>query len=148
MIVIEPFEDEIAFLKKNHEHGSFGYNNPLHSFSSCTTSHFRGIKRSEKYGVYVVRQRDTSEVLYIGKGGTIDSKGRFKGQDIPRRLKNVKERNIRANKWFGDLYQKKGPLVIEYVFLPISKCPALVEATLLQAYLNDQHRLPYKNKEL
>lgn len=148
MITVGPFEDEIALLKKTCECGSYEYINPSDSFRTCTTSHFREVRRQEKYGVYVVRQRDTREVLYIGKSGTIDSQGQFKGQDILGRLKNVKEGNISADKWFRDLLQVKGPLVIEYVFLSTSKSPAFVETALLQAYLNEHHCLPYKNKEL
>ena len=148
MIAIEPFKQEIASLKKTHDHGSFEYADCLASFHSCLALHFRNVSRLEKYGVYVVRQRDTGEVLYIGKGGTIDSEGLFKGQDVQGRLANVKGGDISANKWFADLCQAKGPLVIEYVFLPTSKSPALVEAVLLQAYLNEHHKLPYKNKEL
>ena len=148
MITVGSFEDEIALLKKTCEYGSYEYSNPSDSFRSCTTLHFRGVRRQERYGVYVVRQRDNQEVLYIGKSGTIDSQGRFKGQDIPERLKNVKGGDVSADKWFRDLLREKGPLVIEYVFLSISKSPALVEAALLQAYLNEHHGLPYKNKSL
>ena len=148
MIVIEPFEDEMASLKEAHEHGSFEYANPLRTFSSCVRLHFSRTKRLEKYGVYVVRQRSIGEVLYIGKGGTIDPEGKFREQDIPDRLTNVKAHDISANRWFANLCQEKGPLLIEYVFLSTSKSPALVEATLLQAYLNEHHRLPYKNKSL
>jgi len=83
MIAVGPFEDEIASLKKTCEHGSYEYGNPPESFRTCTTLHFRSVKRQERYGVYVVRQRETREVLYIGKSGTIDSQGQFKGQDIP-----------------------------------------------------------------
>jgi len=148
MITVGPFEDEIASLKKTCGHGSYEYSNPSESFRTCTTLHFRRVKRQERYGVYVVRQRDTQEVLYIGKGGTINLQGQFKGQDVPRRLKNVKGGDIFADKWFGDLLQEKGPLIIEYIFLPKSKSPAFVEAALIQAYLNEHHRLPYKNRSL
>jgi len=148
MITIDPFEDEIGLLKKTHKYGSYEYSNLSKSFRTCTTSHFGRVTQQEKYGVYVVRQRDTQKVLYIGKSGTIDSQGRFKGQDIPGRLKNVKEGNVPAEKWFQDLLKKKGPLVIEYFFLSTSKSPALVEAALLQAYLNQHHCLPCKNKSL
>jgi hypothetical protein len=148
MIAIEPFEDEMASLKKTHEYGSFEYANPLSTFSSCVRSHFSRIERLGKHGVYVVHQRSTGEVLYIGKGGTIDPEGKFRKQDIPDRLTNVKAHDMSANRWFANLCQEKGPLIIEYVFLPTSKSPALVEATFLQAYLNEYHRLPCRNKEL
>lgn len=148
MVAVDPFEDEIASLKKTCEHGSYEYSNPSDSFRTCTNLHFRELRQQERYGIYVVRQRDTQEVLYIGKSGTINSQGQFKGQDIPGRLKNVKGGNASADKWFRDFLQEKGPLVIEYVFLSTSKSPAFVEAALLQAYLNEHHHLPYKNKSL
>jgi hypothetical protein len=148
MINVSPFEDEIDLLKKTYEHGSYEYKNPSDSFKACTNSHFNGVKRKERYGVYVVRHRDTQEVLYIGKGGTIDFQGKFKRQNILKRLRNVKEGNISADIWFRNLLQEKGPLIIEYIFLLTSKSPALIEAALLQAYLNEYHCLPYKNKSL
>lgn len=147
MITVGTFEDEIASLKNTFEYGSYEYSNPSDSFRILTTIHFRGVREREMFGIYVVRQRDTKEVLYIGKSGTLDSQGQFKNQDIPKRLKNVKN-NIYADEWFRNLLQKKGPLVIEYIFTSISMSPAFVEASLLQAYLNEQHRLPYMNESL
>jgi len=147
MIAVGSLEDEITLLKESCEWGSFEYYNSSGSFRTCATLHFRGVERQDKHGIYVIRQRNTREVLYIGKSGTIDSKGQFKGQDIPGRLKNVKG-PIRSNKWFLDLLNEKGPLIIEYIFLSPSKSPAFVEAALLQAYLNEHHRLPFKNKSL
>jgi hypothetical protein len=148
MITVGPFEEEIVLLKKTCEHGFYEYSNLSESFRACTTRHFRRVEQQEKYGVYVVRQRDAQEVLYIGKSGTIDSQGQFKAQDIPGRLKNVKGGDVSADEWFRDLFQEKGVLVIEYIFLSTSKSPAFVEAALLQAYLNEYHCLPYKNKSL
>ena len=146
MIAVGPIEEELALLRKICEHGFYEYSNPLDSFRACTTLYFRGVKRQERYGVYVVRQRDTKEILYIGKSGTIDSQGQFKGQDIPERLKNVKAGDVSADKWFRELLQEKGPLTIEYIFLSKSKSPAFVETVLLQSYLNAHYRLPYRNK--
>ena len=131
-------------MKKEFEHSSYEYSNPTESFKSCTKQHFNAIKQHERYGVYIVRQRDTKEILYIGKSGTIDSNGAFKGQDIPKRLINVKEKeNIDADVWFGNLAKQKGAIIIEYIFLSKSKCPSLVETALIQAYLNEFHKLPY-----
>jgi len=132
MITVSLLEEEIAQFKKTCQHGLYEYSAPSESFRERTTSHFRQIKRQEKYGIYVVRQRDTREVLYIGKSGTIDSQGQFKGQDIPGRLKNVKG-DVPANKWFRYLVQEKGPIVIEYIFLSKPKSPAFVEAVLLHS---------------
>lgn len=147
-MIIKSFEDEWESMKKIYEYGSFEYGDTSHTFSSCVDLHFRSVKRQQKYGVYIVRQRDTGEILYIGKSGTVNSKGQFLGQDIPGRLKNVKDGHIPANQWFSALCREKGPLVIEYLFLPVSNSPALVEAILLQAYLNGYNSLPYKNREL
>ena len=152
MIAVSSFEDELTLLKKDFKHDNYEYRDPSTSFSDGIDSHFKdrypNIRKEKKYGVYLVRQRDSKEVLYVGKGGTVDSQGHFKGQDILRRLKNVKTRDVYADDWFRSLLQEKGHLVIEYIFLPISKSPAFVEAALLQAYLNEHHRLPYKNKSL
>ncbi len=143
---VDRFEAKWASLKKGYEHGSFAYSDMLSSASQVIRSHFRNIQRQRKYGIYIVRQQRAGEILYIGKSGTIDNQGRFKGQDLPGRLTNVKGRT-NANKWFSSLVEEKGPLAIEYVFLdPAPLSPALAEATLLQACLNVYGRLPYRNK--
>ena len=67
MITVGPLEDEIVLLKKTCEHGFYEYSDLSESFRACTTLHFRRVKRRERYGVYVVGQRDTREVLCIGK---------------------------------------------------------------------------------
>ncbi len=142
------FEEEWESLKKDCESGSFAYNKPSVSASGIISSHFHSIHRQEKYGVYLVRQQANGEVLYIGKSGTIKQNGSFKGQDIPGRLKNVKG-NATANQWFTSLVEEKGPLTVEYVFLTgTPKSPALMEAVLLQAHLNEHGFLPYRNKVL
>jgi len=140
------FEEEWKSLKKNNEHHSFNYSNPSTSARKIITAHFKGMQRQDKHGVYVIRQESTSEVLYVGKSGTVDQRGRFKDQNIPDRLKNVKGR-VSSNAWFSSLVEEKGPLIIEYVFLAATpKAPALAEALLLQAYLNEHGCLPYCNR--
>lgn len=147
MITNESFETQFSKLKEKYEHNAFKYDDPSTDFRGTVTLHFHGISRkSERHGIYIVRKKRDQEVLYIGKGGTIDSKGSFKDQDIPGRLKNVKDGEVQADDWFRDLLEDKGALLVEYVFLPISESPAFVEAALLQAYLNDHGHLPCKNK--
>ena len=131
MIMIGTFEEELTLLKKTYEFGLYEYSNQSEKFTTCTIKHFKDVKEKERYGVYIVRQRDNQEVLYVGKGGTVNSQGQFKGQDVPRRIKNVKAGDIPSNKWFSNLLQEKGALIIEYIFLPISKSPAFVETMLL-----------------
>ena len=96
MVDVGSFEDEVTWLKKNYEHGSYEYTDPSQSFNTCTSSHFESVEQRERYGVYVVRQKDTKEVLYVGKGGTIYPDGSFSVQDVPGRLRNKKNGNILA----------------------------------------------------
>ncbi len=144
---IARFEEEWESLTKRYEHGSFTYDGSSPA-RRIIASAFSKVQRQNKYGVYVFRQRDTREVLYIGRSGTIEGGGNFKGQDLPERLANVKGK-ISADKWFSSLANEKGQLVIEYVFLDLKpESPALVESCLLQAYLNERGCLPYRNNEL
>jgi hypothetical protein len=148
MIAIRTIEEELSELKKTNGHGSFLYASPSETFSSICKNHLRHIKRIDKHGVYITRQKSTNQILYVGKGGTINDQGTFKRQDIPGRLTNRKGK-ISSNEWFKTLLSEKGVLVIEYLFLnktPIS--PAVVEAVLLQAYLNEYRQLPYRSNEL
>jgi len=110
-------------------------------------SHFENIKQKGKY-VYIVRQKETNEVLYIGKAGTINQNGEFKNQDLIGRLTNVRGEKISANEWFKNLYKEKGPLIVEYILLPETESPGYVENLLLQLYLNEHGRLPCKNEKL
>jgi hypothetical protein len=144
---IKSFEEELEFLKNRYFHGRFEYVNRVASFRSVVTNHFRQVLFEDKHGVYIVRQKSTEQVLYIGKGGAIIQQGIFKEQDVPRRLKNVKGGDEIADHWFGDLLEEQGALVIEYVLLgksPIS--PSFTEALLLQAYFNEKGCLPIRNK--
>lgn len=107
------FKDELTSIKRGCEHGSFEYGDPNISFSSVVSSHFQTVPRNDRHGVYIVRQKSTGEVLYIGKSGTINRHGQFKGQDIPGRLKNVKNSDTSANEWFRSLFEEKLPLIVE-----------------------------------
>ena len=116
-------------------------------FVSSVTSHFRTCNVLNRFGVYVIRSHATQSVVYIGKGGTIATDGRFKEQDIPKRLKAERDKKISGNAWFAYLYKKHGRLVIEYAFTQaIPKSPALLEAELMKTFLNRFRRLPDENK--
>lgn len=147
-MAIRTIEEELSDLKKANKHGSFVYASSSETFSSVCNNHFRHIKRIDKHGVYIIRQKSTNQVLYIGKGGTINDQGVFKRQDIPGRLTNRKGK-ISSNEWFKTLLSEKGVLVIEYLFLnKIPMSPAFVESVLLQSYLNEYGQLPNRNNEL
>ena len=147
MKTIRSFNEKLDELKTYYEYGAFFYESSSRTFSRICREHFGKIKRPDKHGVYIIRQKSTGYVLYVGKSGTINRLASFDKQDIPGRLTNVKGK-ITANEWFRTLFLEKGDLVIEYVFLtksPVS--PALAEAILLQAYFNAYAQLPYRNSE-
>ena len=146
MIDVETFEEELNVLNKSYEHGSFEYGNTNILFRSVVESHFHNVQRIDKHGIYIIRQKSTRRVLFIGKSGIINKQGNFKDQDIPRRLKNVKNENISANEWFKNLVSDMGPLIIEYIFLrETPKSPTLVASLLLQAHFNEHNSLPCRN---
>lgn len=135
-------------LKRQQPHGLFDYSVEDESFGSIVKDHFRQAKLANSYGVYIVWRHANQEILYIGKSGTIDRQGRFGKQDLPGRLTN-RRGNISSEAWFYQMAQAEGKLLIEYVtLLPVPQSPALVEATLLQAYLNARGHLPPYNKSL
>jgi len=144
---IGKFEDELGSLKRLHEHNYFKYDTNSVLFSTVAREHFRTVRQKERYGIYAIRRQKDDEVIYIGKSGTITNSGRFKGQNILGRLTNIRGKTP-SNIWFYELFDEQGPLLIEYVFLPILKSPALVESLLLQSFLNEFRRLPIKNKSL
>lgn len=47
------------------------------------------------YGIYAICNSDNHQILYIGKGGTIQNNGTFKNQNINGRLKADKEKNLK-----------------------------------------------------
>lgn len=146
---LQQIEKIIEILKKDYKSGCYEYDNDLHHFSAITINHFKNKDREKNSrGVYLIREKKSSEILYIGKAGSIDNNGDFKKQTISGRLKNKKDGKS-SNIWTKDLYnERKGTLIIEYILLPETKnpTPAFIEALLLQTFLNDYHRLPIKNK--
>ena len=139
------FESVWSSIINNTINGSFEYINPEKPFNEVVTSHFRNITNVKRYGVYIVRKKDSMEVLYIGKGGTVQNNGKFKKQDIPGRLK-AERGQLRSNEWFKKLCEENGGLIIEYVFLGSKpEAPAFVEAKLIQSFLNEFVSLPEKN---
>lgn len=145
------FEEEVKLLSNNvddEQHGYFDYNGKK-SFKKVTKEHFGSVQGLRKYGVYIVRYQESNEVIYIGKGGSIDQHGNFGKQDLPKRLINTRTRNKSADDTFLEYYNDGGPLRIEYFILPDKKlCPGMMEAFLLQAYLKAHNHLPKKNKKL
>jgi len=106
---------------------------------------------SNGYGVYVIFSRDNLErPIYIGRAGTICKNGAWKKQgirerltavqkgmrrvDYCRKLMKVKYRNGLQFRWFITRDGKE------------ERLPALVEAELLQAHLDEFRCLPPLNE--
>lgn len=145
---LHQIEKIIEILKNDFKSGSYEYDNDSDHFSTITINHFKNKDREKNsHGVYLIREKKSSEILYIGKAGSINNNGDFKKQTISGRLKNKKEGKS-SNIWIKNLFEKKGTLIIEYILLPETKSPtpAFIEALLLQTFLNDKNRLPIKNK--
>jgi hypothetical protein len=146
------FEQVLDRWKGKFTLKSFIYADSATSFKGEVRRHF-GKTSAKVYGVYIVRERETRSVLYIGKGGTVNGNGHFKGQDVPRRLRNTRGKNgdgkdVQADQWFRELCRDRGPLLVEYLALEPPVAPAYAEAVLLQAYLFEYKRLPPKNRSL
>ncbi|MBI1815912.1 MAG: hypothetical protein HYR72_13110 [Deltaproteobacteria bacterium] len=145
------FEEEWQRLREIGVHGYFEYAHASERWSKAVDGHFATVRVPDKYGVYLVRRVEDSEIIYVGRGGSIDSNGRFKEQAIPGRLKAPRRDRIRrcdipANRWFLDLRAAEGALRIEYIILgKVPKSPALAEALLLQAFLDKHGILPRYN---
>ena len=127
-------------------HGIFEYLSSESPFHQFVTHAFKGVK--DNYGVYVIRRQVDRQVIYIGKGGTIKTSGKFGQQDIPGRLKAERSKGMTSDFWFGQLCDDFGALTIEYFVLDVFLSPGYVEAMLLQAFRNDFGKLPAQNNSL
>ncbi len=140
------FETEWEQLKQHGTHGSFTFKGDSSEWDSTVREHFRTRELPRpSYGVYLVRNKSTREVIYIGKSGTMCQNGTFKDQDMQRRLVN-KEKGERRQVIFGQRVAKHGELLIEYVILRSRELlPGYLEGHMLQAYFRDYGRLPLDN---
>ena len=87
---IRTFEEELCSLKQKHDFGYFEYASQSIPFKSVVTSHFRNINKDDKHGIYIVRQKSSGKVLYIGKGGTISQDGTFEETRYSTQVKECK----------------------------------------------------------
>lgn len=141
------FQEALKGLNEQHPNDSFEYSGGALSFRRVVKEHF-GDSKDRTYGVYILYGNQRQEVLYIGKGGTLDTDGSFKDQGLIGRLRNVRKGDVCADKWFRDLASQHGPIIVDYIELDKTCSPGFVEALLLQAHLNTYDRLPPKNSSL
>lgn len=140
------FKDEWSKLKKAEHSGSISFGGKSDDWRSAVSSHFKtsSLKRPY-YGVYVIYQKSTGKIIYVGKAGTMSQDGSFKDQDLPKRLVN-REKDRSRKDVFGQRVIDYGELIIEYVILKSkSLIPGYLEALLLQAYYDEHNELPIDN---
>lgn len=111
---------------------------------SCVTSNI-----PNGYGVYCIYANSANgELLYIGKGGTVNADGTLKGQQLRKRLNNKQDKQKRE-KYFVERMKSEHLeiLIIKwYILKDSSILPAFLEAMLIQAYFEKNKKLPRWNK--
>jgi len=111
-IPLPEFTILLSLPRQKYPSDSFQYADNSLGFREIVNRHFRG-KASGAHGVYIVRVISTDEVIYIGKSGTLNQVGVFRGQNLKGRLTNRRGK-ISSSEWFENLLRKYGPLEIEY----------------------------------
>ena len=132
-------ESQIAELKKRFTSGTIEYDDAASNWTRLVRSEFRkyGLKT---YGIYIIRNRESRTILYIGMAGTLDDSGQFKDQDLMGRLTNTRAKSTPANAWFRSLIKDHGPICVEYIILNIPvETPSSIKESLLAAFV-DEHK--------
>ncbi|MNL32783.1 hypothetical protein D3C87_1546570 [compost metagenome] len=102
-------------------------------------------------GVYIIcgRMGNGNEVAYIGKAGSLCRDGSFKKQKLKGRLQAKKDSQRNRKEWYQELLQRYEALVFHWLVTfdgDVRIVPAKAEADLLQAYFDENGRLPPENK--
>lgn len=105
-----------------------------------------------EFGVYLISLISGSrlDLVYVGKAGTVKASGSWKEQGIAKRLANRQRRESRSI-FFRRLIAERELDGLHFEWFVTFNgetrvLPALAEAELLQAYLNDHGRLPELNE--
>jgi len=106
----------------------------------------------DEYGVYLIYgvKNNQKELIYIGKSGTLKQDGTFKEQKLRKRL-TMKQNGIYRKEFFRKLMRENNyhSLYFKWFITYSSKMkelPAYVEATLLNEFFKENHKLPKLNK--
>lgn len=102
------------------------------------------------YGVYCIRAGSPhGELLYVGKGGSIQSDGQYRRQNLRQRLTN-RQNGVSRQCYFTDKLRSEpalGSLLIEWYIVDEHKVlPGFCESLLLQHHYALHHRLPRWNR--
>lgn len=101
------------------------------------------------YGVYkIYANSKDGELLYIGKGGTIQNDGSFKKQNLKERINN-KQDGVKRQEFFSQKLSEESDisqLFIEWYIIDTKQyIPGYYEAALIQEYYQQHARLPRWN---
>lgn len=98
------------------------------------------------HGVYIICD-SKGEIVYIGKAGEIKQDGTLTKQGLHDRLNNQNNRKSREADFISKMEESNiDSIIINWYELNSKEAPSLVEARLLQKYLDKYKRLPIWNK--
>lgn len=135
------------FRTKYEKHGEFTLMPEL-----TISTVVREFKVPNEYGVYIVTSLMPlqSEVVYVGKAGSMNFDGQWKRQGLSQRIAN-KQDNQNRNKFFRDYISEEQFIGLHFEWFVTfdnesSKVlPLLAEAQLIQAFFNEYGCLPKLN---
>lgn len=140
--VYESFEETLKSVTADQPTSSFHFDDTELTFSRAVRSAIP--VTFDHAGVYVIRDA-TGDVLYVGKAGSIRTDGSFKRQVIRGRLTAPRGATGNADAYFAEVLERFGPIDITAIGFGDCPAPALIEAVLLQAFLDEFGRLPPLN---
>lgn len=147
VLQIPPFEEAVEVVRAVCVRAvSFVFTPGEHSFTTLVEAQLRALVQVTG-GVYLVRAPGTGEVLYCGKTGSITPAGEFDQAETIRHPTHVRMGDLSIDEFFrlcGSI--AGGTLRVECFALrarPAS--PSLIQAYLLQSYLNEFGCLPGAN---
>ena len=133
---------------------------PWHGFFELRKGEKIGIRAKEegvpdKPGVYLIYgyKDGRSELLYIGRSGTLHQDGTFGDQKLLKRITKGKQDGMPRRAFFPEQMKLLGleALVFHWfiTFIPsVRIIPAKAENDLLQAYFDEHEKLPLWNKSI
>jgi hypothetical protein len=135
------------FRTKYERHGEFTLTPELTISTVVEES-----KVPNEFGIYVISSLTPlkSEIVYVGKAGTIKVDGKWKRQGLSKRLTNKQGKENR-NKFFRNYILEEQLIGLHFEWFvtfdnETSKVlPLFAEAQLIQAFFNENHRLPKLN---
>jgi hypothetical protein len=96
---------------------------------------------SGQIGVYIWRNHETNEILYIGMAGKVNQKGKKNSHDLRKRLvasrrKNNRGKDISTSDYLLKIMRenKINAIKIQVFYTKIKVAPSYLEAVLLQSY--------------